>query len=47
MAIPKDYFCDGQLNIWGIMSQVEKPEEPEVCESEENLQEEDINNEVG
>ena len=29
MAIPKDYFCDGQLNIWDIMSQMEKPEEPE------------------
>lgn len=27
--IPKDYVCDGQLNIWDIMSQMEKPEEPE------------------
>ena len=27
--IPKDYACDGQLNIWDIMSQMEKPEEPE------------------
>ena len=36
MAIPKDYFCDGQLNIWDIMSQLE---EPKVCESEEKLQE--------
>lgn len=35
MAIPKDYFCDGQLNIWDIMSQMEeeKPEcDDSICE---------------
>ena len=32
MSYPSNYVCDGQLNIWDYLK-----EEPEVCESEENL----------
>ena len=32
--IPSNYVCDGQLNIWDYLKT-----EPEVCESEEKLQE--------
>ena len=32
MAIPKDYVCDGQLNLWDYLGTKEK-----ICESEENL----------
>lgn len=32
--IPKDYVCDGQLNLWDYLGTKEK-----ICESEENLQE--------
>lgn len=32
--IPSNYVCDGQLNIWDYLKA-----EPEVCESEEKLQE--------
>lgn len=32
--IPKDYVCDGQLNLWDYLGTKEK-----ICECEENLQE--------
>lgn len=36
--IPSNYVCDGQLNIWDYLGTIE-----EVCESEENLQESEVN----
>lgn len=43
--MPKDYVCDGQMNLWEYMQNLEREEktssvpmeEPEVCTSEENL----------
>ena len=36
--IPSNYVCDGQLNIWDYLNA-----EPEICESEEKLQESEAN----
>ena len=43
MAIPKDYVCDGQLNIWDFVTEDSTKPEPEETEEPAKIQEFDIN----